>query len=228
MSKKKKNYSFDASKKTNRAKKTTDKKKSTRERMFALLAKHPEGLSREQFVKLGIKSGIRKTGREELELQTPLFSSTYLGSDRFYTYRLTDAGKLEAAKLGRNDLLELPDDWLLPELLPNDDLETLEGTAGIRQHIYRERSPALVRQKKAQAKDLKCEACGFDFLKEYGERGEGFIECHHDIPISESGKGRKTKLSELSLVCSNCHRIIHRTRPWISVAELRKLVQQYR
>jgi hypothetical protein len=34
--------------------------------------------------------------------------------------------------------------------------------------------------------------------------------------------GTKTKLEDLALVCSNCHRMIHATRNWLTVAELRK------
>ncbi|WP_416376735.1 hypothetical protein [Klebsiella pneumoniae] len=31
-----------------------------------------------------------------------------------------------------------------------------------------------------------------------------------------------TKLSDLAIVCSNCHRIIHKTSPMISIDELSK------
>lgn len=30
---------------------------------------------------------------------------------------------------------------------------------------------------------LECEVCGFDFHDAYGERGKGFIECHHVRPL---------------------------------------------
>ena len=75
-----------------------------------------------------------------------------------------------------------------------------------------------------QNQPLLCEACGFDFEQVYGEHGKGFIECHHTKPVSELKAGEKTKLSDLALVCSNCHRMIHRRRPWLSVSELGELL----
>jgi 5-methylcytosine-specific restriction enzyme A len=38
----------------------------------------------------------------------------------------------------------------------------------------------------------------------YGQLGEDFIECHHRLPLSTTGE-RRTRLSDLALVCSNCH-----------------------
>ncbi len=66
-----------------------------------------------------------------------------------------------------------------------------------------------------------CAVCGFDFEETYGIIGKGFIECHHNRPISNMRPGDKTKLSDLVAVCSNCHRMLHR-EPWIlTVADLR-------
>jgi 5-methylcytosine-specific restriction protein A len=33
--------------------------------------------------------------------------------------------------------------------------------------------------------------------------------------------GTKTRLIDLALVCANCHRMLHRSRPWPTIAELR-------
>ena len=55
--------------------------------------------------------------------------------------------------------------------------------------------------------------------------GEGFIECHHVTPVSELRAGTRTRLSDLAVVCSNCHRMLHRRRPWLTAAELRGLIQ---
>ncbi|MEV4457357.1 HNH endonuclease [Microbispora sp. NPDC049633] len=63
----------------------------------------------------------------------------------------------------------------------------------------------------------------FDFEHTYGPRGAGYIECHHIVPLHVSGPVT-TKLDDLALVCSNCHRMIHRSAPWLTPSELRKLV----
>ena len=93
----------------------------------------------------------------------------------------------------------------------------------------RERNSKIVRKKKdtvvASNGKLVCEVCGFDFQAKYGELGEGFAECHHEVPVSELKPGQRTKMEELRIVCSNCHRMIHRKKPWKSIADLQRLVQ---
>ena len=115
----------------------------------------------------------------------------------------------------------------------NDDEEGSEGRLLTRVHKYRERNTKLVKDKKKKVFEelgyLECEVCKFNFKEFYGEqslskKGEEFIECHHTKPVSELKKGEKTKLSDLSLLCSNCHRMIHRKKPWLSINELKDLI----
>ena len=111
-----------------------------------------------------------------------------------------------------------------------DSYEGQEGRLLTRVHQFRERNRGLVDRKKQaalkQGKALVCEVCDFDFGATYGERGQGFIECHHNRPLSElSPYGQTIKMSDLSLLCSNCHRMIHRSQPWLTIEELRGLLE---
>jgi len=76
-----------------------------------------------------------------------------------------------------------------------------------------------------QAGRLACETCGFDFEAAYGERGKGFIECHHTKPLADLEHERTTKLDDLALLCANCHRMVHAKRPWLDVSEVRRLFE---
>jgi 5-methylcytosine-specific restriction protein A len=117
------------------------------------------------------------------------------------------------------------------EVLPAIDTEDMgfavvEG--GILEHIARkrERDPAI-RARKIAARlksggPLSCEACGFHFESVYGQRGHGYIEVHHVLPLHVSGSV-KTSLDDLALVCANCHRMCHRG-PWITPAEVGALI----
>jgi 5-methylcytosine-specific restriction enzyme A len=67
---------------------------------------------------------------------------------------------------------------------------------------------------------LACEACGFDFRERYVDHGEGFIECHHAKPVHRLKPGDKTKVGDLRLLCSNCHRMVHARRPWLTLEQL--------
>lgn len=109
----------------------------------------------------------------------------------------------------------------------DEEAEFPEGKVLYRLHKYRERNSSEVKKKKSIAlknNKLHCEICEFDFQKTYGELGEGYIECHHTLPISEYQEGTKTKPSDLILVCSNCHRMLHRKRPWLSKNQLAELL----
>ena len=112
----------------------------------------------------------------------------------------------------------------------DDESAFPEGKEHFQLHRSKERDSSLAEKaKKKRLKQtgiLRCEVCSFSFLDTYGELGEGFIEAHHTVPISELKGDRKTKISELALVCSNCHRMLHRAKLALSIAHLRELVAE--
>ncbi|NOS74487.1 MAG: hypothetical protein HOP36_08110 [Methyloglobulus sp.] len=102
-----------------------------------------------------------------------------------------------------------------------------EGKLKERLHLARERNSELVRRAKEAAYSLRCMCCAFDFFEKYGELGKGYIEAHHTKPVSELHEdGETTKVEDLALVCSNCHRMLHRRRPWLKMHELVKLLRE--
>ncbi|MHA6193871.1 HNH endonuclease [Pseudomonas wadenswilerensis] len=105
-------------------------------------------------------------------------------------------------------------------------MEAEEGKILTRLHRYRERALVKAKKKDVLQKQgcLRCEACGFNFAEVYGQTGEGIIDVHHTKPVHSLKPGEKTKLSELALLCSNCHRVIHSKRPWLSVEQVRALI----
>ncbi len=113
------------------------------------------------------------------------------------------------------------------------DSETLisytEGQRKMRLHLSRERSSSLVRKVKegrmTSDPGLHCDACGLSYLDVYGERGRGFIEAHHKVPLSKLRPGTRTKAEDLALLCANCHRMIH-TDPMVSVGDLREVLAE--
>jgi 5-methylcytosine-specific restriction protein A len=114
-------------------------------------------------------------------------------------------------------------DWHLEEVF-------IEGEVLTRLHLTRERSKEAVARKKeqvlAEIGRLECEACGFDFEAVYGQLGEGFAECHHTCPLAELSGRRATRLTDLAVVCANCHRMLHRGKQRMTVEGLRRLIHQ--
>ncbi|WED23528.1 HNH endonuclease [Vibrio sp. JC009] len=106
-----------------------------------------------------------------------------------------------------------------------------EGKHKERLHKSRERNSNLIKEVKndALARDgrLLCQCCGFDFEKQFGDLGKGFMEAHHTKPVSElMPEGDKTRKEDIALVCSNCHRMLHRRRPWLDMASLKELIKK--
>lgn len=102
--------------------------------------------------------------------------------------------------------------------------EAEEGTLLLKKHLLRERNSSLVAAKKASTLAatgcLACEACDFDFTLVYGEIGTNYCEVHHIEPLGDRHGTEKTSLQDLAVLCSNCHSIIHRTKPMLSVSAL--------
>lgn len=74
-----------------------------------------------------------------------------------------------------------------------------------------------------------CQICGFSFSKTYGMIGNGFIHVHHIVPISEIRKNYVVDpIRDLIPVCANCHAMIHRRQPVLSILELREIVERNR
>lgn len=122
--------------------------------------------------------------------------------------------------------------WILPELsnLPkitkNTKAEAFEGTIKEVVHKIRERNKTIIRLKKASAKgNLRCEICGFSFFEKYGAIGQDFIEVHHTKPIAEMRPNEKTRIEDLILICSNCHRMIHSKREGITIDKLKSALK---
>src|SRR5206468_3631981 len=112
----------------------------------------------------------------------------------------------------------------------DDDEEFPEGRLLTRLHTLRERNRGLTEKAKRAALQkngkVACQACGFEFYPVYGDLGLNFIEAHHLLPVSSAGIS-KPKIKDIALLCSNCHRMVHKRRPWLSLAELQNLVQQH-
>ena len=67
---------------------------------------------------------------------------------------------------------------------------------------------------------LRCDVCEFSFEEVYGEVGRGYIDAHHQTPIAKLASSTPTKVGDVALLCSNCHRMIHRGNPF-TVDELK-------
>jgi 5-methylcytosine-specific restriction protein A len=70
-----------------------------------------------------------------------------------------------------------------------------------------------------------CAVCGFDFGAVYGSLGEGYIHVHHLTDLSLVGDDYEIDpVADLRPVCPNCHAMLHRRRPALSIDALREML----
>ena len=130
--------------------------------------------------------------------------------------------------------LDLPSESVISERPPTavvsvkiEEMSVDETRRKLRAHYKIDRSRKIrsfkVEQFKAKYGAVYCENCSFDFSKRYGHRGDGFIEVHHIVPLAAILPNTVTYLADLLLLCSNCHRMVHRSRPDLSPAELKAI-----
>ncbi len=114
--------------------------------------------------------------------------------------------------------------------LDDADVEFPEGIIITTIHRRRERNRKL---RKALLQDrrkrgvLACDSCGTTNPHAGKSFEDAIFEAHHLRPLSEVGE-TKTRLSDVALLCANCHRSIHRliasTGRWPSIHDLRVAV----
>lgn len=73
---------------------------------------------------------------------------------------------------------------------------------------------------------LFCEMCGAPPLSIKAALHDAHFEAHYLIPLSSTGP-RTTRLSDLALLCANCHRLLHRAmaieKRWLTLVEAKAI-----
>lgn len=112
--------------------------------------------------------------------------------------------------------------------LDEPDIEFPEGRKIVWRHVRRERNRRLVGEVKRaflKAHDrLFCEACGMEFETAYGREFIDCFEVHHGVPLANLEPGQATKLADMHVLCPNCHTVIHKSKPWLTVLELKAIL----
>lgn len=118
---------------------------------------------------------------------------------------------------------------ILPDQLIDAD-PTLEAETRQVTRNLKERNP-IARQKcidhylRLNDGRLACVACDLDFAERYGALGNGFIHIHHLDPIADAtGPRHVIPEKDLVPVCPNCHAMIHRKSPPLTIAKIRSVL----
>lgn len=84
------------------------------------------------------------------------------------------------------------------------------------------------REKCLQHFGTNCIICGFSFRARYGELAAGYIQVHHLVPLANVRKSyRLNPRNDLRPVCPNCHAVIHRREPALSIEEVKAMLRPH-
>lgn len=113
---------------------------------------------------------------------------------------------------------------------PEVDEEFDEGRTLTGIHKRKERNRkirAKLISKRRKLGDLACDICATSGTSSNAEFREAVFEAHHIIPVSMAVVG-KTKLSDMALLCANCHKMLHRIiaakKKWVTLDEAQSLL----
>ncbi len=111
----------------------------------------------------------------------------------------------------------------------NMELLLREGEAKYKRVVQYERN-LKNRNQAIEFHGTTCKACHFNFIETYGEHGAGYIEVHHVIPLHQFQESKPIDpRSDLTVLCSNCHRMVHRYKlHYLSVEELKRIIETQR
>ena len=111
----------------------------------------------------------------------------------------------------------------------DDDLQFAEGRIVTEAHKRRERNPQLRRKffkKRELSGPLSCDIC--NCVGSLHQFADAIFEAHHLVPLAVATVEQVTKIKDLSLLCANCHRMIHRAivhnKRWLTIAEAKVIL----
>ncbi|TMX64592.1 HNH endonuclease [Vibrio rotiferianus] len=99
------------------------------------------------------------------------------------------------------------------EVIDYLDQDYLEGDVKHKAHRHRERCSKLRKdllKKRINRGGLACDICGYEGAGLPKEIVDSAFEAHHVKPLGDSTGPQNTKLSDMSLLCATCHRLLHR------------------
>lgn len=150
-------------------------------------------------------------------------------------------GNLEIGDLDAGPEIELLREWVLRfiaaviailpleegnEELPSDNQQGFPEGASIKVRVNRYERDRRNRAAAIAIHGVRCKACGMSFGDRYGEAGAGFIEIHHTVPVSKMTPGYLVDPArDLVPLCSNCHSVVHRQDPPLTLSALREILR---
>jgi len=170
-----------------------------------------------------VPDGVKREGllgeTPPYELQKAVFEIT---KDDFDTIRKELLSEQHTHVSGKGTRkAEIPEEILTPELFVEGATHTITVNA------Y-ERNPAA-RKACIEHYGYVCAVCEHSLEELYGSVAEGMVHVHHLTELATIGKKYEVDpVADLRPVCPNCHAVLHRSTPALSIKKLRTILAKHR
>ncbi len=162
------------------------------------------------------------------EFEKVKIKNTLRGFDSFDPNRPVDVRSIsenEFNELLKNVTLIEHNKYEIEQYKPIENTLITELMEGEKKLIYATKyeRKKILRDQAIIIHGVTCQACGFNFEFTYGSIGKNYIQVHHNKPLSLSGVQKINPLTDLNVVCSNCHSIIHKEKASVlSIEDVKK------
>ena len=118
------------------------------------------------------------------------------------------------------------------DVIPDDEA-FVEGKIITEMHKRKERNPNLRKEIVSERKKKNmvfCDICGRKPYFDSSIDECAFFECHHIVPLAQTGGLVKTRKEDIAFLCSNCHRAIHKKiakeKKWFTPDEMKQFLKK--
>lgn len=142
----------------------------------------------------------------------------------------------KAVSFSGNKPVKITWTFINPDKKPSEQIEALDGLDEI-YSLFKEGTPfekeVLLYKRSLEARNkcilqngCICCVCKFDFEKIYGSIGKGFIHIHHLKQLAKIDKEYVVDpKTDLVPVCPNCHSMLHKEIPPLTIEQLKSLLK---
>jgi len=101
------------------------------------------------------------------------------------------------------------------------------GVDEVSAEIKRQKRDPKLREEAIRTYGYNCVICNFNFEDAYGDLGAGYVEVHHLELLSANKNERTLTVNDVTVVCANCHRVLHRNgKQPMSIEELKRVYKE--
>ena len=156
-----------------------------------------------------------------MEILQQTFADAKVLDDGQITFKIRTRADAQSAMQLIFPGLPITAEYASPDEIP-DSASYVEGASTV-VHVNSFERNRHAREACIRHYGYKCNVCGFSFSDAYGAIGEQYIHVHHVVELASIREQYEVDpIRDLRPVCPNCHAMLHRRSPALTIEELKR------